>query len=126
MAPLDPTVVNAMMLGVVALTNAMAAWITNKSSAKRDAKAEATQAKSDAVQTQKIEQVAQTTQQTHILVNSQMGDVLKTLVVSAQALHDAKPTTENKALLDDAKDKLLGHDTRQRTADSLKKNPFIK
>jgi hypothetical protein len=121
MFTLDPTVVNAMMLGVVALTNALAAWITNRLATRRSDATAVTLAKNNAVQGQKIDSVAATTNQTHILVNSQMGEVLKTLVASALALHDARPTPANKALLDEAKDKLMQHDSRQRTADSIRR-----
>lgn len=59
-------------------------------------------------------------EQTHVLVNSNMGAVLSTALTSAKALVVAKPTPENKELLKVAEAQYAEHQLKQAIADQVK------
>jgi hypothetical protein len=135
----NPTLLNALLLGMVALTNAIAAYITNSLAAKRSDRvanqlATTTNSQNNKLETvanklqtvatrqdNKLDALASVADKTHQLVNSKMGEVLTALVVSAQALYNLDSSEANLNLLNVAKRNLEEHTARQLNADSLAK-----
>ncbi len=115
----NPAVLNAALLGVVALTNAIAAYITNSLAAKRSDKVANQLAHTTSTQDIKLNAIAVTADKTHKLVNSRMGDVLRALVVSAQSLYNVDSSQANLDLLVIARRNLDTHMKSQEEADKV-------
>ncbi len=117
----NPVVLNALLLGVVAMTNAIAAYITNSLAAKRSDKVARQLETTTSIQEIKLDAIGDVADKTHKLVNSRMGEVLAALVISAQSLYNISPSPENLALLNLAKKNSIEHQARQQNADSVEK-----
>jgi hypothetical protein len=65
-----------------------------------------------------LKRVGSVVQDTHTLVNSQMGTALRTNVASAQALYEVTKLPEHLKLLTDAKAMLENHNQKQSLVDA--------